>query len=287
MSNQMMVTIAASRGRYTTRTTGQAHLYRVIQYYDSWPFEPDSRVPARSASRKRTETFRTLEPVRQRLARANLYAQPAPQWRGLGCVRDCGRAADRPRLAAARPRCPAAAPGRWPIHADPAFAAWRGPCPVAAPGRPERGDAPVTGNLRQAVHDQMAQLATRHAASKYPGVLDGDTAAQLFALLADTALAYQMQVEAELADPGPGQSLAAASGLTARQALFTGLAENLDLKEDNPAMAPVNGWLAWRTADGETTRDRDQPRARAGEVDLRRGAGAGRQAPARLAGPYG
>jgi hypothetical protein len=107
----------------------------------------------------------------------------------------------------------------------------------------------VTGNLRQAVHDQMAQLAARHAASKYPGAMDGDTAAQLFALLADTALAYQMQVEAELADPGPGQSLAAASGLTAQQALITGLAENLDLKEDNSAMTPVNGWLAWRTAD--------------------------------------
>jgi hypothetical protein len=107
----------------------------------------------------------------------------------------------------------------------------------------------VTGNLRQAVHDQMAQLAARHAADKYPGVMDGDTAAQLFALLADTALAYQMQAEAELADPGPGQSLAAASGLTARQALLTGLDENLDLKEGNPAMAPVNGWLAWRTAD--------------------------------------
>jgi hypothetical protein len=107
----------------------------------------------------------------------------------------------------------------------------------------------VTGNLRQAVHDQMAQLAARHAPCKYPGLLDGDTAAQLFALLADTALAYQMEVQAELADPGPGQSLAAASGLTARQTLFTGLAENLDLKEDNPAMAPVNGWLAWRTTD--------------------------------------
>ncbi len=33
-----------------------------------------------------------------------------------------------------------------------------------------------------------------------------DTAAQLFALLTDTALAYRMEVEAELADPGPGQS---------------------------------------------------------------------------------
>lgn len=107
----------------------------------------------------------------------------------------------------------------------------------------------MTGNLRQAVHEQMAQLAARHAASMYPGVMDGDTAAQLFALLTDTALAYQMEAEAELADPGPGQSLAAASGLTARQIVFTGQAENLDLKVGNPVMAPVNGWLAWRTAD--------------------------------------
>jgi hypothetical protein len=75
MSNQMMVTVAASRGRYPTRTTGEAHLYRVIQYYDCWPFEPDSRVPAGSTSRQRTETFRTLEPVRQRLTRASLYAR--------------------------------------------------------------------------------------------------------------------------------------------------------------------------------------------------------------------
>jgi hypothetical protein len=117
----------------------------------------------------------------------------------------------------------------------------------------------VTGNLLQAVHDQMAQLAARHAADKYPGVMDGDTAAQLFALLADTALAYQMQAEAELAGPGPGQSLAAASGLTARQTLLTGLDENLDLKEDNPAMAPVNGWLAWRTAGEGDVRDRPGP----------------------------
>ena len=71
----LMVTVAAGRGQYKTRTTGDAHLYRVVQYYDSWPFEPDSRVPRGSNSRKRTETFRTLEPVRQRLARANSYAQ--------------------------------------------------------------------------------------------------------------------------------------------------------------------------------------------------------------------
>jgi len=39
-----------------------------------------------------------------------------------------------------------------------------------------------------------------------------DTAAQLYALLADVAPACLMEVEAELADPSPGQSLAAASG---------------------------------------------------------------------------
>ena len=71
----LMVTVAAGRGQYKTRTTGDAHLYRVAQYYDAWPFEPDSRVPRGSTSRRRTETFRTLEPVRQRLARANGYAR--------------------------------------------------------------------------------------------------------------------------------------------------------------------------------------------------------------------
>ena len=71
----LMVTVAAGRGQYETRTAGGAHLYRVTQYYDSWPFEHDSRIPRGSKSRRRTETFRTLEPVRQRLARANGYAQ--------------------------------------------------------------------------------------------------------------------------------------------------------------------------------------------------------------------
>jgi hypothetical protein len=109
-------------------------------------------------------------------------------------------------------------------------------------------------NLRQVIHDHMAEIAARHAAALYQH-MDGDTAAQLFALLTDTALAYLMEAEAELADPGPGQSLAAASGLTAKDTLLTGLAENLDLKNDNPGMAPVNGWLAWRTANGQ-----DDPR---------------------------
>ena len=104
-------------------------------------------------------------------------------------------------------------------------------------------------NLRQVIHDHMAQIGAQHAAARYRH-MDGDTAAQLFALLTDTALAYLMEAEAELADPGPGQSLAAASGLTAKETLLTGLGENLDLKDDNPGTAPINGWLAWRAANG-------------------------------------
>lgn len=109
-------------------------------------------------------------------------------------------------------------------------------------------------NLRQVIHDHMAQIAAQHAATAYPGIMEEDTAAQLFALLTDTALAYQMEAEAELADPG--QSLAAASGRSARDTVLTGLEENLDLKDANPAMAPINGWLAWRGANGE-----DHPRS--------------------------
>jgi hypothetical protein len=71
----LMAAVAVGRGQYRTRTRGGAHLYRVTQYYDSWPFGNDSRVPAGSNGNRRTETFRTLEPVRQRLARANLYAR--------------------------------------------------------------------------------------------------------------------------------------------------------------------------------------------------------------------
>jgi hypothetical protein len=54
---------------------GGDRLYRVVQYYDSWPFQNDSRVPRGSKSRKRTDTFRTLGPVKQRLARANGLAR--------------------------------------------------------------------------------------------------------------------------------------------------------------------------------------------------------------------
>ena len=54
---------------------GSDRLYRVVQYYDSWPFASDSRAPNGSKSRKRTDTFRTLGPVKQRLARANGHAK--------------------------------------------------------------------------------------------------------------------------------------------------------------------------------------------------------------------
>jgi hypothetical protein len=54
---------------------GSGRLYRVAQYYDSWPFQNDSRVPHGSKSRRRTDTFRTLGPVKQRLARANGLAR--------------------------------------------------------------------------------------------------------------------------------------------------------------------------------------------------------------------
>jgi hypothetical protein len=109
----------------------------------------------------------------------------------------------------------------------------------------------VNENMRQLIHDRMAEVAAWHVATRYAEAMEGGTADRLFALLTDTALAYLMEVEAELADPGPGQSLAAASGLSARDTLLTGLAENLDLKNDNPGTVPVNGWLAWRTANPE------------------------------------
>jgi hypothetical protein len=54
---------------------GSDRLYRVVQYYDSWPFQNDSRVPRGSKSRRRTDTFRTLGPVKDRLARANGLAR--------------------------------------------------------------------------------------------------------------------------------------------------------------------------------------------------------------------
>jgi hypothetical protein len=71
----IIAAIEVHRSHYKTRTPGDAHLYRVVQYYDSWPFHPDSRVPHGSGSHKRTETFRTLEPVARRMARANGYAR--------------------------------------------------------------------------------------------------------------------------------------------------------------------------------------------------------------------
>ena len=54
---------------------GSDRLYRVVQYYDSWPFHHDSRIPHGRDSHRRADTFRTLGPVRDRLARANGYAR--------------------------------------------------------------------------------------------------------------------------------------------------------------------------------------------------------------------
>jgi hypothetical protein len=54
---------------------GSDRLYRVVQYYDSWPFHNDSRIPRGSKSRRRADTFRTLGPVKDRLARANGLAR--------------------------------------------------------------------------------------------------------------------------------------------------------------------------------------------------------------------
>lgn len=110
--------------------------------------------------------------------------------------------------------------------------------------------------IRQAVHDRMAQIAKMHTDGVYPGdpVTEGSTHGQLFALLVDTAVAYLMEIEAELADPGPGKSLASMSGQTATELLLTALEENLDeIKAGEPDATPVNGWLMWRVADGDGT----------------------------------
>lgn len=77
-----------------------------------------------------------------------------------------------------------------------------------------------------------------------PRFTDGDTAGQLFALLADVALAYLMEIEAELADPG--QSLACVAGLSAKATLLTALSESLDVKNGSRAVGAVNRLTAWR-----------------------------------------
>ena len=58
-------------------------------------------------------------------------------------------------------------------------------------------------NLRQEVHDHMAEIAARHAGI-YAGMAGDGTATQLFALLTDTALACLMEAGADLTGPGPG-----------------------------------------------------------------------------------
>lgn len=103
-------------------------------------------------------------------------------------------------------------------------------------------------SMRQAVHDKMAAIAAEHAAGVYPGM--ETTAERLFALLADTALAYQMEVEADRSDAGPTRSLGAASGMDPAQQVITALAENLEMKADDPAAMPVDGYMAWRLAAG-------------------------------------
>lgn len=147
MNDPLIMTTAGHAGRYATRTTGEAHLYRVTQYYDSWPFEISSRVRAGTASRRRTETFRTLEPVRQRLARANLYARHQHRnggdWASFAAVAE--QLTDH---------------GWQPLDLD------------VLPPRP----AGTTRNPQQAVHRQMAQL-TAPAASPCTGGMDSDTAA--------------------------------------------------------------------------------------------------------------
>lgn len=102
-------------------------------------------------------------------------------------------------------------------------------------------------SMRQVIHDHMAQMADAHAAEVYPD-MEGNAAARLFALLVDVAFAYQVEVEADLADPDPAKSLAALSGKNARDVLLTALDENLEMRDDDPGCVPVNGWLCWRAA---------------------------------------
>ncbi len=55
---------AASTREAPGSARGSDRLYRVVQYYESWPFHYDSRIPHGSKSRRRTDTFRTLGPVK-------------------------------------------------------------------------------------------------------------------------------------------------------------------------------------------------------------------------------
>jgi len=89
-------------GRITREAPGPARgsdrLYRVVQYYDSWPFHHDSRIPHGSKSRRRTDTFRTLGPVRDRLARRSPgRSRPDRGTRTSGARRASGGSRRRPR----------------------------------------------------------------------------------------------------------------------------------------------------------------------------------------------
>ena len=68
-------TTASSSRKAPGTPGGSAVLYRVVQYYDEWPFDHDHRIPHGSKSHRRTDTFRTLAPVQRRMARANGQAR--------------------------------------------------------------------------------------------------------------------------------------------------------------------------------------------------------------------
>jgi hypothetical protein len=116
-----------------------------------------------------------------------------------------------------------------------------------------------TPTARDIIHDRMAELAKTHAARVYPdlaGVDPDATGGALFALLVDTALAYEHHIAAYAHDPDA--PLGYAAGMDARQVMIGGLGENLsDIKDANPVAAGVNGWLLWRVAPTEA--EGDQP----------------------------
>jgi hypothetical protein len=81
------------------------------------------------------------------------------------------------------------------------------------------------------IRDHMAQITARHPAGVCSGIMDGDTAVQLVALPAGTAL---LPDGSRKQGRRPRPFLAAASCLSANGALRTGLSESLDLKDANP-----------------------------------------------------
>ena len=94
--SRLMVTVATGRRQYKTRTAGDAHLYRVVQYYDSWPFQ--ARLP-RPVRKQEPQADGDLPDAGAGQAAASpcqrLRAVPAPKRRGLVGIRGRSRAADR------------------------------------------------------------------------------------------------------------------------------------------------------------------------------------------------